>query len=90
MRLAAPSIAADVRITPPHSLWSSRERNSGSDCRGSGYRSSGLAWGQKRDIAMTKLLKTTFILHAIIATLFGAPLLVAPGAFSTKAWLGAD
>lgn len=40
---------------------------------------------------MTKLLKTTFILHAIVAVLFGAPLLVMPGVFlQTLGWAPID
>ena len=40
---------------------------------------------------MSKLLKTTFILHAIVATVLGAPLLVIPGVFlQTLGWSPID
>jgi hypothetical protein len=40
---------------------------------------------------MSKLLKTTFVLHAIVATVLGAPLLVIPGVFlQTLGWAPID
>jgi hypothetical protein len=38
-------------------------------------------WRGKGEIRMSKALKTTFLIHAVVSAVFGIPLLVVPGGF---------